>query len=86
MSKFVKKVVNVGRKIVNKVVNVVTSIVGDVISWFIDVPDQPNLEAGKFPRSCCPAILKPSSNGVMNSRLHGRKNAGRIYWKGINYA
>ena len=44
MSKFVKKVVNVGRKIVNKVVNVVTSIVGDVISWFIDVPDQPNLE------------------------------------------
>ena len=36
----VKSIVNV----VKKVVNVFTSVVGEVISWFIDIPDQPNLD------------------------------------------
>ena len=71
MSKFVKKVVNVGRKIVNKVVNVVTSIVGDVISWFIDVPDQPNLED-----EARGALVNKNSNIEQIPVIYGARRVG----------
>uniref|UniRef100_UPI0040476D2F hypothetical protein n=1 Tax=Shewanella sp. TaxID=50422 RepID=UPI0040476D2F len=42
--KIVKSAVNAVVGVVKSVVNVFTSVVGEVISWFIPIPDQPNLD------------------------------------------
>jgi hypothetical protein len=63
----VKGVVNV----VKSVVNVVTSIVGDVISWFIDLPDQPNLD-----QEARSALVNKNSNIEQIPVIYGTRRVG----------
>ena len=67
IKKAVKSVVNV----VKSVVNVVTSIVGDVISWFIDIPEQPNLD-----QEARSALVNKNSNIEQIPVIYGTRRVG----------
>ena len=67
IKKVVKSVVNV----VKKVVNVVTSVVGEVISWFIDIPDQPNLD-----NEARGALVNKQSNIAQIPVIYGERRVG----------
>jgi hypothetical protein len=67
IKKAVKSVVNV----VKKVVNVVTSVVGEVISWFIDIPDQPNLD-----NEARGALVNKQSNIEQIPVIYGERRVG----------
>jgi hypothetical protein len=67
VKKAVKSVVNV----VKKVVNVVTSVVGEVISWFIDIPDQPNLD-----NEARGALVNKQSNIAQIPVIYGERRVG----------
>jgi hypothetical protein len=67
IKKAVKKVVNV----VKKVVNVVTSVIGEVISWFIDIPDQPNLD-----NEARGALVNKQSNIAQIPVIYGERRVG----------
>lgn len=57
--------------VVKKVVNVVTSVVGEVISWFIPIPDQPNLE-----NESRGALVNKQSNIEQIPVIYGQRRVG----------
>ncbi len=69
--RIVKGVVKAVVNVVKSVVNVVTSIVGEVISWFIDIPDQPNLD-----QEARSALVNKNSNIEQIPVIYGTRRVG----------
>lgn len=66
-----KGVVKAVTNVVKKVVGVVTSVVGEVISWFIDIPDQPNLD-----NEARGALVNKQSNIAQIPVIYGARRVG----------
>ena len=69
--KIVKKAVNAVVGVVKSVVNIFTSVVGEVISWFIPIPDQPNLD-----NEARGALVNKQSNIESIPVIYGQRRVG----------
>lgn len=69
--KIVKSAVNAVVSVVKSVVNVFTSVVGEVISWFIPIPDQPNLD-----NEARGALVNKQSNIESIPVIYGQRRVG----------
>lgn len=69
--KIVKSAVNAVVGVVKSVVNIFTSVVGEVISWFIPIPDQPNLD-----NEARGALVNKQSNIESIPVIYGQRRVG----------